>query len=166
MANNSTNKNLPEVIKWTWAEIQTRFCVTPTFIIFPPHKLTHCLLLSTCMCISKEFSESCLKEIKADLQSYTFQPAFFLHIYFAPGTHHMQAMGTHTVLQFLQLLTLVLPPLRRNKGFLLGILISDSHLFLKSYGSDSFSLVSPILRPSLTRSLGLRLQCRPLLLDT
>lgn len=65
-----------------------------------------------------------------------------------------------------QLLTLVLPPLRRNKGFLLGILISDSHLFLKSYGSDSFSLVSPILRPSLTRSLGLRLPCRPLLLDT
>lgn len=94
------------------------------------------------------------KGLKADLQSCSFNPAFFLYVYFAPDTHHTQAIGNHTLLQFLpSLWPLVLPPLRRNLGVLLGILSTDSHLFLKSYGSDSFSLVSPILRPSLTSSL-------------
>ena len=47
------------------------------------------------------------KGLKADLQSCSFKPAFFLYVYFAPDTHHTQALGNHTLLQFpSQLMTL------------------------------------------------------------
>lgn len=41
-------------------------------------------------------------------------------------------------------------PLRENSGLFLSILSPASHLFLRSYCPNSFSLIPPILQPSLT----------------
>lgn len=126
----------------------------------PPAMIYTYVYMHLSLSIYKGFSEFCPKDCRQTLHHSLTQlrkSSYTSALHQVPTTHKP---WTHTLfsrflwLRFLPISwPLVLSPLRWNSEFLSGFVSLDSQLIIKSYGSDLFSLVSPILGLLLTITL-------------